>query len=194
MWHMCALHEQPQRIDQNFMQDKLAEPSVLGLYEHGNSGEYNAYIQSVTGEVCVKVRCERVGGVGWGPQESGNPILHAATHTTHADCKCHTCTPTLTPTPLTHTHTHNTHTHTTHTHARAPHTDRNNNFDQPPCCSSSIIFLPSDCIFGLVWLPLATGRSDTCYIVHSGQTTISYTVGVIHVISYTQVRLPLATR
>ena len=35
MWHMCALHEQPQRTDQNFMQDKLAERSVLGLYEHG---------------------------------------------------------------------------------------------------------------------------------------------------------------
>ena len=26
------------------------------------------------GEVCV--RCERVGGVGWGPQESGHPISH----------------------------------------------------------------------------------------------------------------------
>ena len=35
MWHMCALNEQPQRTDQNFMQDKLAEPSVVGLYEHG---------------------------------------------------------------------------------------------------------------------------------------------------------------
>ena len=35
MWHMCTLHEQPQRTDQNFMQDKLAEQSVLGLYEHG---------------------------------------------------------------------------------------------------------------------------------------------------------------
>ena len=35
MWHMCALNEQPQRTDQNFMQDKFAEQSVLGLYEHG---------------------------------------------------------------------------------------------------------------------------------------------------------------
>ena len=35
MWHMCTLHEQPQRTDQNFMQDKLTERSVLGLYEHG---------------------------------------------------------------------------------------------------------------------------------------------------------------
>ena len=35
MWHMCALHEQPQRTDQNLMQDKLTEQSVLGLYEHG---------------------------------------------------------------------------------------------------------------------------------------------------------------
>ena len=35
MWHMCTLHEQPQRTDQNFMQDKLVERSVLGLYEHG---------------------------------------------------------------------------------------------------------------------------------------------------------------
>ena len=26
------------------------------------------------GEVCV--RCEGVGGVGWGPQESGHPISH----------------------------------------------------------------------------------------------------------------------
>ena len=26
------------------------------------------------GEVCV--RCEEVGGVGWGPQESGNTISH----------------------------------------------------------------------------------------------------------------------
>ena len=32
---MCALNEQPQRRDQNFMQDKLMERSVLGLYEHG---------------------------------------------------------------------------------------------------------------------------------------------------------------
>ena len=31
----CALHEQPQRTDQNFMQNKLVERSVLGLYEHG---------------------------------------------------------------------------------------------------------------------------------------------------------------
>ena len=29
------------------------------------------------GEVCV--RCEGVGGVGWGPQGSGNPSSHAAT-------------------------------------------------------------------------------------------------------------------
>ena len=35
MWHMCALHEQPQRTDQNLMQDELVERSVLGLYEHG---------------------------------------------------------------------------------------------------------------------------------------------------------------
>ena len=35
VWHMCALNEQPRRKDQNFMQDKLAEQSVLGLYEHG---------------------------------------------------------------------------------------------------------------------------------------------------------------
>ena len=35
MWHMCALNEQPQRTDQNLMQDKLTEQSVLGLYEHG---------------------------------------------------------------------------------------------------------------------------------------------------------------
>ena len=35
MWHMCALNEQPQRTDQNFMQDKLTKRSVLGLYEHG---------------------------------------------------------------------------------------------------------------------------------------------------------------
>ena len=35
MWHMCALNEQSQRTDQNFMQDKLVERSVLGLYEHG---------------------------------------------------------------------------------------------------------------------------------------------------------------
>ena len=34
VWHMCALNEQPQRTDQNFMQDKLAEWSVLGFYEH----------------------------------------------------------------------------------------------------------------------------------------------------------------
>ena len=34
-WHMCALNEQPRRTDQNFMQDKLVEPSVLGVYEHG---------------------------------------------------------------------------------------------------------------------------------------------------------------
>ena len=35
MWHMCTLNEQPQRTDQNFMQDKLMERSVLKLYEHG---------------------------------------------------------------------------------------------------------------------------------------------------------------
>ena len=35
VWHMCALNEQPQRTDQNLVQDKLAEWSVLGLYEHG---------------------------------------------------------------------------------------------------------------------------------------------------------------
>ena len=34
VWHMCTLNEQPQRTDQNFMQDKLTEWSVLGLYEH----------------------------------------------------------------------------------------------------------------------------------------------------------------
>ena len=37
------------------------------------------------GEVCV--RCEGVGEVGWGPQESGHPISHAATRTIHAECK-----------------------------------------------------------------------------------------------------------
>ena len=35
VWHMCALNEQPQRTDQNLMQDKLVERSVVGLYEHG---------------------------------------------------------------------------------------------------------------------------------------------------------------
>ena len=35
MWHMCALNEQPQRTDQNLMQDKLVEQSELVLYEHG---------------------------------------------------------------------------------------------------------------------------------------------------------------
>ena len=33
--YMCALNEQPQGTDQDLMQDKLAEQSVLGLYEHG---------------------------------------------------------------------------------------------------------------------------------------------------------------
>ena len=41
-------------------------------------------------EVCV--RCEGVGGIGWGPKKSGNPILHESTHTTHAECKYHTYT------------------------------------------------------------------------------------------------------
>ena len=35
VWHMCALNEQPQRTDQNFMQDKLEEQSVLRIYKHG---------------------------------------------------------------------------------------------------------------------------------------------------------------
>ena len=35
MWHMCALHEQPQRTDQNLMQDKLVEQSVLGSTNMG---------------------------------------------------------------------------------------------------------------------------------------------------------------
>ena len=52
------------------------------------------------GEVCV--RCEGVGGVGWGPHESSNPISHAATHNT-----CRVQMP-----HYTNTHTH-THTHTT---------------------------------------------------------------------------------
>ena len=34
VWHMCTLNEQALRIDQNLMQDKLAERNVLGLYEH----------------------------------------------------------------------------------------------------------------------------------------------------------------
>ena len=35
VWHTRALNKRSLRTDQNFMQDKLGEWSVLGLFEHG---------------------------------------------------------------------------------------------------------------------------------------------------------------
>ena len=95
MWHMCALHEQPQRTDQNLMQDKLAEQSVLGLYEHGtvasttptfsnapHSEDTRLYINSHgrLPHCCAKVRPHMLdlpphqrerGTGGAGPEEEG---------------------------------------------------------------------------------------------------------------------------
>ena len=75
------------------------------------------------GEVCV--RCEGVGGVGWGPQESGYSILHAATQHMQRANDTHTHT---------HTHTHNmppphTGEHTTLTNLLVP---------APPSSSSQV--------------------------------------------------------
>ena len=90
------------------------------------------------GEVCV--RCEGVGGLGWGPQESGHPISHVeldrsatndATYIPHTKitntctmlvsemqaqhAPSNTCKGTHTPTHTHTPHTPNTHAHT-HTH------------------------------------------------------------------------------